>query len=137
MKELDGINDCPEQQMILYVEKEDGQYGPVQTGSYISANYLDDFFYKRKNLEAALIRKVQTDEISPIHYFMILEDLTLSELASRAGIWKWKVKRHLKPSFFHKISCREMNRYSAVFNVNADEIRKLGLPEKETTKNES
>lgn len=126
MKEKDGICDCPEQQMILYVEKENGQYGPMQTGSYISANYLDDFFYKRRNLEDALLKRVKSGEISPIHYFMILEDLTLSELAARAGIWKWKVKRHLKPGHFHDIKSQEMKNYAKVFNVTADEIRNLG-----------
>ncbi len=126
MKEKDGISDCPEQQMILYVEKEDGQYGPMQTGSYISANYLDDFFYKRRNLEKTLLKRVQSNEISPIHYFMILEDLTLSELAARAGIWKWKVKRHLKSGHFHRITSREMDHYALVFNVTTREIRDLG-----------
>ncbi len=51
MKEKDGYSECPEQQVILYVEKEDGKYEAIQTGSYLSANYLDDFFLKRKNLE--------------------------------------------------------------------------------------
>ena len=42
MKEKDGFAECPEQQVILYVEKEDGKYEAMQTGSYLSANYLDD-----------------------------------------------------------------------------------------------
>ena len=54
MKEKDGYSECPEQQVILYVEKEDGKYEAIQTGSYLSANYLDDFFLKRKNLEKML-----------------------------------------------------------------------------------
>jgi len=125
MKEKDSIVDCPEQQMILYVEKENGQYGPIQTGSYISANYLDDYFYKRKNLEEALQSKVIKGEISPIHYFMILEDLTLSELSSRVNIWKWKVKRHLRHGNFHHIKPPEMNRYATVFNVKEEDIRSM------------
>ena len=51
MKEKDGYVDCPQQQVILYVEKEDGTYGPIQTGSYITSNFLDDYELKRKHLE--------------------------------------------------------------------------------------
>lgn len=117
MKEKDGIVDCPEQQMILYVEKEDGSYGPIQTGSYLTANYIDDYFHKRKNLEAALRERIRKGEISPVHYYMILEDLTLSELAARVGLWQWKVKRHLKPENFGTIKPEVLQRYAAVFNV--------------------
>ena len=30
MKEKDSIIDCPQQQVILYVEKEDGKYHPCK-----------------------------------------------------------------------------------------------------------
>ncbi len=137
MKEKDGIADCPEQQMILYVEKEDGQYGPMQTGSYISANYLDDFFFKRKNLEASLLKRVQSGEISPIHYYMILEDLTLSELASRVRLCKWTVKRHLKTRNFGIIKAPVLDRYATVFNVTTEELKKLGSLKTENPENEN
>ena len=137
MKEKDGIADCPEQQMILYVEKEDGQYGPMQTGSYISANYLDDFFFKRKNLEASLLKRVQSGEISPIHSYMILEDLTLSELASRVRLCKWTVKRHLKTRNFGIIKAPVLDRYATVFNVTTEELKKLGSLKTENPENEN
>ena len=58
MKEKDVIIDCPEQQVILYVEKEDGKYEPMQTGSYITKNYLDDYEMKRHHLEESLKKQV-------------------------------------------------------------------------------
>ena len=92
MKEKEGFVDCPEQQVILYVEKEDGKYGPIQTGSYITSKYLDDYELKRKNLEDSLRKKIQNREASPVYFYMVLEDLTISELASRIRIRKAKVK---------------------------------------------
>jgi hypothetical protein len=124
MKEKDGYAECPEQQVILYVEKEDGKYEAMQTGSYLSANYLDDYFLKRKNLEKSLDEKISKNEINAIEYYMVLEDLTISELAARAGMMKWTVKRHLKPGNFSKIRESAMKKYSVVFNVTADEILK-------------
>jgi len=125
MKEKDGYVDCPEQQMILYVEKGDGKYGPLQTGSYITANYLDDYFLKREHLIASLKEKVVRGEISPIHYYLTLEELTISELAARVGLWRWTVRRHLMPKHFLKIKECILRKYAVVFNVSVDELRSM------------
>lgn len=117
MKEKESIVDCPEQQVILYVEKENGKYGPVQTGSYISANYLDDYFFKRRNLELSLRKRVLDGEVTLVHYYMILVDLSLSELAARAGISKSRVKKHLDPKHFGNCTVDELTRYARVFNI--------------------
>lgn len=117
MKEKDGYVNCPEQQVILYVEKEDGQYGPMQTGSYLSGNYLDDYEIKRVHLEESLRTRVIKGEISMVKYFMVLEDLTLSELAARVGLSKTKVKKHLDPFLFGKAKVETLKKYADVFNV--------------------
>jgi hypothetical protein len=117
MKEKEGFVDYPEQQMILYVEKEDGQYGPMQTGSFISANYMDDYIYKRRNLELELRNQLISGSISPVKYYMVLEDLSFSELAARAGIRKSRVRKHLDPKLFRGADVDELMKYAAVFNV--------------------
>ncbi len=117
MKEKEGFVDYPEQQMILYVEKDDGKYGPMQTGSYISANYMDDYVYKRRNLEIDLREQLIRGAISPVRFYMVFEDLTLSELAARAGIRQSKVKKHLEPKLFGTVTIEELRKYAMVFNV--------------------
>ncbi|MCK9219667.1 MAG: helix-turn-helix transcriptional regulator [Bacteroidales bacterium] len=129
MKEKDGFINCPEQQMILYVEKDDGKYGPMQTGSYISSNFLDDFFTKRKNLEKDLRDQLCLGKISPIQYYRILEDLTLSELSARVGIRKSKVKKHLDIKGFGDITAAELVKYALVFNVPVPNLLQVILVE--------
>jgi len=125
MKEKESIVDCPQQQVILYVEKDDGNYGPVQTGSYLTRNYLDDYELKRKNLEESLRKKIAAREASPVYYYMILEELTLSELSARAGIRKGKVKKHLEYEGFQKLGKDSLLKYADVFNTTADQM--LGM----------
>ena len=117
MKEKDGYVNCPEQQVILYVEKEDGQYGPMQTGSYLSGNYLDDYEIKRYHLEESLRNRVMKGEISIVKYYMVLEDLTLSELAARMNLSKTKVNKHLDPVHYGKAKVETLKKYAEVFNV--------------------
>lgn len=125
MKEKDVIIDCPEQQVILYVEKEDGKYEPMQTGSYITKNYLDDYEMKRHHLEESLKKQVLSGEVSPIYYYMVLEDLTLSELSARAGIRKGRVKKHLEASHFNDIPQETLQIYADVFNITVPELLKI------------
>lgn len=123
MKEKEGFIDCPEQQMILYVEKEDGQFGPMQTGSYITKNYIEDYFDKRNNLVHSLREQIDKGEISPVKFFMVLEDLTIKELSARAQIPVRKVKKHLLPDYFNKLSAEFLHRYSTVFNVSIEQLQ--------------
>jgi len=117
MKEKDIREDYEPQQLVMYVEKDDGTYGPIQTGSYLSKNYLDDFWYKKSNLEQALATQMMAGEISPIHYFMVLQELSVAELASRVGLNVFRVKRHLKAQYFKNIKLSVLKRYADVFGI--------------------
>jgi hypothetical protein len=125
MKEKDGYVDCPEQQVILYVEKEDGSYGPIQTGSYLTKNFLDDYELKRKHLEESLKAEVRHGKHSPVYYYMVLEDLTVSELASRAGLRKGKVRKHLEAKHYKELPGEILEKYAEVFNISASEMIRL------------
>jgi len=125
MKEKEGYVDCPEQQVILYVEKENGKYGPMQTGSYLTRHYLDDYEEKRKNLEMELLKQVRNKEMSVIHYYMILGDLTLSELSSRVGLRKGKVRNHLEYHGFPGIKEEILQKYADVFNVQVADLKRM------------
>ena len=137
MKEKDGYIDCPQQQVILYVEKEDGTYTPIQTGSYITKNYLDDYELKRRHLEESLKKQVLSGEVSPVYYFMVLEDLTLSELAARVGIRKGKVKKHLEPGYFKTLPKETLQSYADVFNITMQQLLKstTAIPDDPTNLN--
>ena len=117
MKEKDIQVDYKEQQMILYAEKEDNSYGPTQTGSYMSKNYLDDFQLKQKHLEENVTRKVLNAENSMIYYYMMLEDITLIELAIRVKLRRSIVEQHLTVSGLKKAKMENILKYAEVFNI--------------------
>jgi hypothetical protein len=117
MKEKDVISDYKVQKYILYAEKNDGSYGTVEGGSYIIENDLDDFWHKKSHLEKTLRERLLKNEITVVYYFMVLEEMTIAELASRAGIRKGKVKSHLNPGKFNKIKVDDLKKYARAFNV--------------------
>src|SRR4030043_775763 len=117
MKEKDLLVNCPEHQLILYAEKNDGTYGPVQTGSYMAGNHISEHYKIVGNLNKSLIERLQNGEISPIYYYMMIEDLSVSELAGRTGISKICVKKHITPKGFEKVSISKLKRYADVLNI--------------------
>jgi hypothetical protein len=117
MKEKDLLVDFKRHQVVLYAEKNDEDIGPVQTGSYMARNYLDEFHYLMSNLEKSLFEKLQNGEISPIYLYMTIEELTVSELAARVQIPLRRVKKHLVSRHFADIRVSELKRYADVFNI--------------------
>ena len=117
MKEKDGRVEDTKQQIILFVEKEDGSYGPIKTGSYLARNYLGFYFQGQDTKREDLLEKLLSGTITPVGFYMEMFNMTEYEVASRAGISKFRLKRHLNPRNYGKIKVSMLERYSRIFNV--------------------
>ena len=117
MKEEDLVINCPHQQVVLYAEKGDGTYGPFQTGSYMAGINISEHFRITDNHNKILLEQLKSGKISPVYYFMMIEGLTVSELAGRTGISKFRVKSHLAPAGFRKMRISTLKRYTDIFNI--------------------
>jgi hypothetical protein len=117
MKEKDVLVDCEAQQYVIYAEKSDGSFSPVQTGSYMTKNHISDLHDIVAVLSKSLTEKLRNGEISPIFYFMTIEELSVPELAARVGFSKSAVKKHIDPKGFLELSVSKLKRYSDVLNV--------------------
>ncbi|MFO7670038.1 MAG: helix-turn-helix transcriptional regulator [Bacteroidales bacterium] len=117
MKEKEIKIDFKPHQLILYAEKEDDTIGPVLSGSYMAKNHLADFHQIWGSLEKELFGQLVKREISPIMRFKELEELTTSELASRTGLSRRKVRRHLTNRHFMRANVEELQKYADVFNI--------------------
>ena len=117
MKEKDILTDFKDHQLILYAEKDDQSIGPVLTGSYMAGNYLDEFYHIWGKFEQELFEQLIKEEISPVARYKTLEELSVAELAARAGIPKRRVRKHLKFNHFLKARVKDLQRYADVFNI--------------------
>ena len=132
MKEKDAFVDYEPQQLVLYVEKEDGSYGPIKTGSYISKNYLDDFWEKMVKLRLSLLEKLKNNEITPVYYYKMIHDFNDLELSRRTGISLFKVKRHQKVNKFKGVKLSDLHKYAYAFDIPvANLLQIITLDEKE------
>ena len=102
---------------MLYVERADDSYGPVQTGSYLAQEFIDDFFLKREHYRLECLRKLEAGEVSAVWFYLQTLGLAEADLAARVGASRRAVRRHLTPKGFGEIDLRLAARYAEVFGV--------------------
>jgi hypothetical protein len=117
MKEKEAQINFDLHPLVLFVEKEDGSYGRVESASYLSSNYLDDYLDKLKKWDKELKDQLEKGEISPVYYYMIMLEFGEGDLASRVGICRRKLRKHFQMAGFEKISLKLLKRYADVFDV--------------------
>lgn len=116
MKEKDA-NAGAGHRFIVYVEKEDSTYGPVETGSVMVENYFDDYLLKRRRLAESCLERLRSGEISPVAYYRELINISEADLACRAGVSRRKLRKHMTPEGFAGIGLPLAARYAEVFGV--------------------
>ena len=117
MKEKEAYTKLDLPPLVLYVEKVDGSYGRIESVSYLTDHYLDDYLDKLKKWDNDLKEQLDKGEISPVYYYMIMLELGEGDLASRVGISRRKLKKHFKMEAFEKINLRMLKAYANVFDV--------------------
>ena len=61
--------------------------------------------------------------LSPLAYHMAVRQLTPRLLAASAGIFHWRVRRHMRPDVFGRLPERVLRRYAECLDVSLEEIR--------------
>jgi len=129
MKENDARIEFDSHQLLLYVEKSDGEYGPLQTGSFLTKNYVDDFWEKKKKFSELTFKKLTSGEISPVAYYMLMIEISPSEVASRIGISPAAVKRHQDVKQFSRLTVDMLQKYANVFGVTLADMFQIQEPD--------
>jgi hypothetical protein len=70
-------------------------------------------------------QKVKAGEASPISYYMEKMMVTPLDLSMHAGIMVWRVKRHLKPKVFSRLSEKTLKKYAEAFNITIEQLKNV------------
>ncbi len=111
---------------VLYVTDKDGKYGTTQYAGWEAENIaLSQAWDDIDEKIAGTKEKVIQGELSPIAYYMEKSLMDLPTLAQYVGYWKFRVKRHLRPGPFKKLSDNQLQRYAQVFNISLDDLKQF------------
>ena len=132
MKEKDVRTDYKEHQIKLFVEKDDGTIGVIQTGSYMAKNYIDDFWKKQKHFRNKARNQLINNEISSIAYYIIIREMGIADVAMRVGVSLSQVKKHMKPNYFKDIKLDLAQKYADIFGVPVANLFQIPIENEES-----
>jgi hypothetical protein len=72
--------------------------------------------------------QVITGKLSPLAYYMEKNQMDVPMLSQYSGIRKWRVKKHLVPKGFMKLSANDLDKYSRALNISFEELKNPGFP---------
>lgn len=111
---------------LCYVVDESGKYTTgLSRGWEVKAAALDLAWDDIKERTEQARQKAIKGEVSPLLFFMELKLMDLDTLASYVGLWKWQVKRHMKPSVFKGLSEKKLQKYAEVFEVSVADLKNV------------
>ncbi len=115
---------------LVYAVDSSGNYTTaLSSGWEVKAKALDVAWEDiEKRIEAAR-QKVLNNEASPILYFIELRLMDIGIVSAYTGFWKWRIKRHLKPGIFRKLSADKLQKYAEAFNVTVQELKTMNVHE--------
>lgn len=109
---------------LLYATDENGNYTTtLSTGWEPKTIALSNSIDEINERIADAKQQVLNGEASPIVYFMEVNKMDLNILSSYAGFWKWRVKRHFKPSIFATLSDKILQKYADTFGISIEELK--------------
>jgi len=109
---------------LLYATDENGNYTTtLSTGWEPKTIALSNSIDEINERIADAKQQVLNGEVSPIVYFMEANKMDLNILSSYVGFWKWRVKRHFKPSIFATLSDKILQKYADTFGISIEELK--------------
>ncbi|MGQ0586069.1 MAG: hypothetical protein ACT4PK_02560 [Gammaproteobacteria bacterium] len=110
----------------LYAVDEQGRYSTVpsagwQADGIVNQQAVDEY---RRLADEALAR-ARVGQTSALEFHMYDRRMELETLAEATGLWRWRVRRHLRPGAFAALAPELKQRYADALGVAADRLDRL------------
>lgn len=108
---------------IKYAIDDDGRYVLAPSVGWKPANIANKQAWELISKQVAdVIKRIQAQELSPLAYYMVKNQMDTDLLAKYVRLSRWRVRRHLKPAVFRRLKVSILERYAKIFNVSAEQL---------------
>ena len=109
---------------IAYAVDEKGRYTLVQSQGWDAKTVANDQAWEVIEEQIAeQVRLIERGKRSPLAYHMTKNLMDAGLLASYAETSRWRVKWHLTPTGFRRLSKEWLERYAKIFDISVEELK--------------
>ena len=107
----------------VYSLDENGNYTVVKSVGWDPKNVVMQQAWDNINEKVEKTKeKVIEGQLSPIAYYMEKNIMDIALLSKYMGLWRWTVRKHLKPKHFSKLSDKLLSQYADIFNITVKQL---------------
>jgi nucleotide-binding universal stress UspA family protein len=114
---------------LLYAVDERGQYTGVPSSGWEVESFSTELAVAElERLREQALRRVRAGISSALEYHMFARRMDFDTLASVSGMWRWRLRRHLRPAVFARLPERILRRYADAMGLAVAELRAPPAP---------
>lgn len=110
----------------MYAVDDNGDYVMVASkGWEVEVTVNSQAVEEIKHQVEAVRQQVIAGKLSPLAFHMERCMMTPALLAANSGIWRWRVKRHMKPAVFNKLDETMLRRYADALGISVEDLKTI------------
>ena len=111
---------------VNYAVDEDGRYSlELSVGWEAKNTTLRQAWETIAEQLQLVLDEIKAGDKSPLAYHMIKNQMDVSLLAQYSGIARWRVKRHLHPKIFNRLSPQMLAVYATLFRISIEQLQQV------------
>jgi hypothetical protein len=108
---------------VVYAIGEDGNYELVPSAGWAPKNIANGQAWGIIAEQIDGVKKqIKAGILSPLAYHMTKNQMDEGLLAQYVGMFKWTIRRHLKPEVFNKLKKPVLEKYAALFGLSIEQF---------------
>lgn len=117
------------QRKIIYGTR-DGHYEAAASSGWHDESYATEMAVSELERQTEAARQAVAQGLySPLYYHMFRFRHDETSLAAAAGVWKWQLRRHLRPAVFAKLPGKTLQKYADALQIGIDALKQAdGAP---------
>lgn len=114
------------QRKMVYARGADGRMvGVASRGWEAEAIVTGQAVEAMRQAAQAALQRVREGRASALEYWMLERRMDPALLAAAAGLWGWRVRRHLRPQVFARLSPALRERYARALGIAPSDLECL------------
>jgi hypothetical protein len=111
---------------LCYAVDKQGKYDLVPSIGWEPKNIANKQAWQAidQDIELAL-GEINKGRKSCLAYYMAKHQMDVGLLAKYMGLYRWQVKRHLKPAVFKRLEKKTLNAYAELFELSVSELESV------------